>query len=135
MSTAEPGPLLLIYDGRCRFCIAGTRRLLALARRNAIHLVDLHDRDELARHPHAPQDPDDSTIRLVTPDGRVATGAEAIARALATRPAWRPIAMLYYIPGLRQALEALYRFIARHRYKVMGRTDPCDSGACRLPSR
>lgn len=126
---------LLLYDGECRFCIAGSTRLVAMARPGLIERVDLRDRSALDRYPSVPRDVDLSAIRLVTPDGRMSSGAEAIARALGTRPAWKLVTWLYWVPGIRQLTDAAYRWVARNRLRIMGRAAPsCDSGSCALPT-
>lgn len=131
--------MLLLYDGQCRFCIAASLRLAAMARPGAIERIDLHDHAALARHPHAPQSPDASTIRLVAPDGRVATGVEALALALGTRPLWRPIVWVHRLPIVRPLADAIYRAVAKRRFRIMGRVGAggdggCESGACRVES-
>jgi predicted DCC family thiol-disulfide oxidoreductase YuxK len=126
---------LLLYDGECRFCIAGSTRLAAMARPGLIERVDLRDRAAMARHPSIPRDVDLSAIRLVTPDGRMSSGAEAIARALGTRPAWKLVTWLYWVPGIRQLTDAAYGWVARNRFRIMGRAAPiCESGSCALPT-
>jgi predicted DCC family thiol-disulfide oxidoreductase YuxK len=125
---APAAKLLLLYDGECRFCVAGSTRLAAMA-----------------RHPHAPQNPDASTLRLVSPDGHVAEGAEAVALALGTRPLWRLVTWVYWLPVVRPMTDAVYRVIARHRFKIMGRVagraggtgeiggaGGCEDGVCRV---
>lgn len=117
-----------------------------MARPGTIERIDLHDHAALARHPHAPQRPDASTLRLVAPDGHIAAGAEAIALALGTRPLWRLITWVYWLPVVRQLTDAIYRLVARHRFKIMGRVGTggaggtgddadaaaCETGACRI---
>jgi predicted DCC family thiol-disulfide oxidoreductase YuxK len=74
-------------------------------------------------------------MHLVTPDGRVFLGAEAIVQALATRPLFAWAAPVYYLPGLRQLLNGLYAFIAANRYRFWGKSassGECESGACRI---
>lgn len=133
-SVADPAKWLLLYDGECRFCIAGSTRLAAMARPGLIERVDLRDRALLARYPSIPSDVDYSALRLVMPNGRMSSGAEAIALALGSRPVWKLITWLYWVPGIRQVTDALYRWVARNRFRVMGRTTPgCESGACALP--
>lgn len=126
---------LLLYDGECRFCIAGSARLAAMARPGLVERVDLRDPAAMARHPSIPHNVDFSAIRLVTPDGRMSSGAEAIARALGSRPAWKMVTWLYWAPGIRQLTDAAYRWVARNRFRIMGRAAPsCDSGSCALPT-
>jgi predicted DCC family thiol-disulfide oxidoreductase YuxK len=73
-------------------------------------------------------------MHLVEPDGRISQGAEAIARAIATRPMLRWVRPLYYLPGLRQTLNWLYAVIASNRYQLLGKStsQDCDNGTCHL---
>jgi predicted DCC family thiol-disulfide oxidoreductase YuxK len=67
----------------------------------------------------------------VNADARVFGGAEAVARTLATRGVLGAWGYLYYVPGLRQLAGWTYAWVARNRYRFMGRTD-CASDACAL---
>jgi predicted DCC family thiol-disulfide oxidoreductase YuxK len=54
--------------------------------------------------------------------------------AVALRPIGR-VAYLYYLPGLRQLLDWIYRRVARNRYKLMGTTCPDGTCALHIPPR
>jgi len=74
-------------------------------------------------------------MHLVTPDGQVFRGPEAIVRALATRPILVWVRSLYYLPGLRQIVNWIYAFFAANRYRFWGKTlslEGCDSHACHI---
>lgn len=131
----QPRPVLL-YDGSCRFCIAGKTRLLRLAAPGSITPVNSKDPGALARYPQVSDAAANRALQLVHPDGRVDSGAAAICSVLETRPAWRTLTWLYRVPGIRQLTDALYAVIARNRYRIAGRAgagSPCDSGACEAP--
>jgi predicted DCC family thiol-disulfide oxidoreductase YuxK len=119
----------LLFDGHCRFCTQGSRRLLRLARPGAIQLLDFQEPGVLQRFPGLSLDDCMREIKLVGGEGRVFGGAEAVARAIATRGVPGAWAYLYYVPGLRQLLDFLYAWVARNRYRFMGRTE-CASDAC-----
>jgi predicted DCC family thiol-disulfide oxidoreductase YuxK len=124
-------PMVLLFDGQCLFCIASARRLAAWARPGAVELADFHDPGVHARLAHV-RLPEHVTLTLVGPGGELATGAEATFRTLATRPLWRLVTWLYWVPGLHTLYNAAYALIARHRYRIMGRAGACESGACGL---
>ncbi len=111
----------ILYDGHCRFCTAGARKLALLMRRGSVELVDFQQPGALDRFPGISYEACMERMYLVTPDGRVFGGAEAIAQALATLPGVGRLALLYYVPGIRQLLDRLYRLIAANRYRIMGR--------------
>lgn len=52
-------------------------------------------------------------------------GAEAINDTL--RHVWYlwPFTWLYYLPGIRQLQDRVYRWIADNRYRLPGSTDAC----------
>lgn len=119
----------LLFDGHCRLCTDGSRRILRLARPGAIELLDFQQPGVLERFPGLGHDDCMREIKLVNGAGRVFGGPEAVARALATRGVLGAWAYLYYVPGLRQLTDWLYAWVARNRYRFMGRTD-CTSDAC-----
>ena len=132
--TTPPGKYVILYDGLCRFCARQSRRLIALARPGLVEAVNFQQEGALDRFPGVTHDACMKAMHLIEPDGRISQGAEAIARAIATRPMFRWIRPLYYLPGLHQTLDGLYAFIASNRYRLWGKTtsQDCDSGTCRL---
>lgn len=128
--TAPPGTVVVLYDGHCRFCTQQMTRLRRLAKPGALSSVDFQEEGALARFPGLTWDECMKEMKLVEPGGRVHGGADAIARALTTRPAWWLAVWPFYIPGIRQIARALYRFVARRRYRLAARD--CDGGTCSL---
>jgi predicted DCC family thiol-disulfide oxidoreductase YuxK len=129
------GKTAVLYDGHCKFCTASARKLLRLARPGAIELVDFQEPGVLARFPGLTYDDCMRQMYVVTPTGRAYGGFEAAVRAVATRPVLGGVAFLYYVPGLRQLCDAVYRWIAANRYRLLGKTvaeGGCDGGTCAL---
>ena len=122
--------LALIYDADCRLCIAGSARLISLARPGSIERVGSSDPSLASRFPQISPEMIRQAMQLIGSDGRVYSGAAAVAQALSTRPAWRLVTWLYRVPGVRWAADAVYRWVARNRYRIMGRVGACDSGTC-----
>ncbi len=92
-------PPLLIYDGKCSFCIACVRYLRARTG-GAVEYSPFQKGE---------------SVEYVTPDGEVYRGARAIFEALAAggSPWWR---WAYRrVPGFAPAAEAVYRFVAKRR--------------------
>lgn len=130
--SAGVGTAVVLFDGHCRLCDAGARRLRALARPGAIELRDFQRPGVIDAFPGLTHAECMRALILVTPDGRRVRGAEAVAAALLTRRVLGLPAALYYLPGLRQLADAAYAWIARHRYRLFGRKPACDDGACAL---
>lgn len=142
------GPMVLIYDGRCGFCVAQSRRLVRLARPGAVVLLDAHAPGALDRFRGAVNMAQAmAAVRLIapaTPPGgrvRVYQGFEAVVRALATRRLLGLLAHVYYLPVVRPLCDAAYRWIARNRYRISrwwpgaaaGKEGAaCEGGACRI---
>ncbi len=135
--TTPPGRYVVLYDGLCRFCRAGARKLVALARPGALELLSYQEPGVLNQFPGVPLEACQRQLHLITPDGRVFGGVEAIVQALATRRGLGRLAYVYYLPGLRWLLDALYALIAAHRYWIMGRAaaESCADGACAVHFR
>src|SRR5262249_38180212 len=68
-------------------------------------------------------------LQYVDARGRVYAGAEAAVRAVGLRPLGK-LAYVYFVPGLRQLADAIYKVVARNRYKLAGTT--CEDGTCAL---
>jgi predicted DCC family thiol-disulfide oxidoreductase YuxK len=138
--TPTPRPWTLLYDGACRFCTAGQARLVRMARPGAVRALSFRDAGVLARFPAVDPADAERALQLVGPDGRVYRGADAVFRALATRPMYRPLLWLRAIPGLRQLIDGAYALIARNRFRIAGRTaatpaaagPDCSTGTCRI---
>jgi predicted DCC family thiol-disulfide oxidoreductase YuxK len=131
--TTPPGKYILIYDGLCKFCTAGAQRFVRWMGRVEVELLDFQRPGALDRFPGLTHDDCMKAMKLVTPDGRVYHGAEAVARALATRRFIGKLAYLYYVYGLRQLLDWLYGRVAANRYCIMGKAvagGECEGGTC-----
>ncbi len=74
-------------------------------------------------------------MQLVTQQGWIYAGVEAVVQGLRQRPILGRLLRLYYVPGVRQLADLGYRLIARYRYRLMGRAiarGECDGGSCSL---
>lgn len=126
MSSGIDARPVLLYDGRCRFCVAQATRL-ARWTGERIRLESFRDPEVLARYPGVTLAACETGMQLVEADGRITSGAEAGARALGRRPGLAPLARLYFVPGLRQLLDRGYAIVVRNRFRLGG---TCDDDAC-----
>ena len=129
MSDAVPA---LVYDGRCRLCVASVERMRAWVG-DRIRYESFRDPGVLARHPQLTAEQCERGAQLILPDGRVWSGAGAVVHALAVRPLLAPLAWLYGVPGLRQLADAAYGVVARNRMRLGG--EVCADGTCGLHPR
>ena len=122
--------LVALYDGHCRICTREAQRLARLAP-GAVDLRSFQDEGVLDAFPGLTKEACTQTLHVVAPDGAVSTGAEAVARLVRAAPRWGFLAYGYYIPGLRSALDRIYAWIAKNRYRW--NRDACDpGGSCHL---
>ena len=82
----------------------------------------------LARFPGLTHEECMKEIKLVTREGRILGGAEAIFYALSLNPLYRPLRWIYPLPLLKQIFDFGYRLIANNRYRI--KPKDCPSGTC-----
>lgn len=127
---ARPGRDTVLYDGHCRFCrgqIAILRRLDACG---ALRFVSLHEPEVAEQFPGLSHAELMQQMYVVDAAGRSRGGPDAVRYLSRRLPLLWPLAPLLHVPGSRPLWSALYRFVARHRYRIAGR---CDDGTCRIP--
>ncbi|MEO6421064.1 MAG: DUF393 domain-containing protein [Polyangiaceae bacterium] len=131
--TAAPGgqAWIALYDGHCRICTAGAKRLARWGAPGRVELRSFQEDGALAAFPGIAFDECMKRIVVVSPDGRVFGGAEAIARVVMTIRVVGFAAYAYYVPGVRQLAELAYRTVANNRYSLGGKT-ACADDACAL---
>ncbi len=119
--------MTVLYDGSCRFC---TRSAHSLRRTfgPGIVLQNFQEPGALDPYPSITHEAAMKRMHVVMPDGRIFPGAEAFARIVASTPVVGWVAFAYYAPGIRQLADFGYDFIARNRYRLMGRQETCDGG-------
>ncbi|OIV36172.1 hypothetical protein BIV57_17570 [Mangrovactinospora gilvigrisea] len=113
---------VLLFDGDCGFCTraaeAGERFVRPRVRIAAWQLDGTYGvaEERLLRE-----------VVLVTPRGEVYGGAVAVAKTLACGGgwAWRVAGAVMQLPGVRLLADAVYRWIAAHRYRLPGGTPAC----------
>jgi predicted DCC family thiol-disulfide oxidoreductase YuxK len=120
---AEEEPVIIAYDGECMMCSRGIRFLAEHDHRRRLRFVTLQSRIGREMEYEA-TDTALSTV-VVKKDGRSLTHSDAILHIL--KPMGGPWAILGGL-GLvlpRGMRDAIYRFIARNRYRWFGKADLC----------
>lgn len=134
MHTTPPPQDVALYDGDCRVCTQGARQLRRWVTAQQAQLVSFRDEGVLGRFPGLTLEQCELAMQVVRKDGRVFEGAEAIVQVLRHRAIGK-LAHAYYVPGLRQLADAIYRSIAKRRFQIAGRTGGCVDGTCNLHVR
>ena len=125
---------LILFDGVCNLCNAWVRFVIRRDPTDVFRFAAQQSPvgqaviEELMRSAEPL-----SSIVLIA-DGRVYTESDAILQIFARlRFPWSWIALLRIIP--RQANDACYRFIVRHRYRWFGKTETCQVPSADMRSR
>ncbi len=124
MSAPQP---VLIYDGRCRFCVREASRLVRWVH-GAVRLESFRDPGVIERYPGLTLAACEQALQLVEPDGRIRSGAEGAVRTLRLNSRIAPLTWIYYMPGLRSAFDLAYRIVARNRFRLRG--EVCSDDTC-----
>lgn len=124
-ATSEiPNGPVVVFDGVCALCSGWVRFLLRQDRRGVFRFAAMQDtvgRELLIAHGIDPEDP----VSFLLVDGSAAwhdsDGVIEVLRRLGG--IWRIATLLRVIP--QRLRDAAYRFLARNRYRVFGRSDTC----------
>jgi len=115
---------LIVFDGDCVLCSRTMRLILRLDKKQRFRFATAQGEigQGLYRHLGLPTDRFE-TYLLIT-DGRIYQRSTAVAQ-IAKRLGWpwKTGAALAIIP--RPIRDALYNLIARHRYRIFGRSTAC----------
>ena len=132
LKTTPLDTTVILYDGECVFCRRSRDRLKWLLRDDGLAYLSFRDPGVLERFPGVTEEACELGLQLITTEGTVFSGAEAAVRAVVRRP-WFFMAWAYYFPGLRQATNAAYRWVATHRFGISGRSSECKDDVCTIP--
>ena len=124
----------LIYDGECPFCRRAAAWALQHARENALEALPCQDAERERRFPEITREQCMAAMQLVTPDGRVYAGDQALPVLMERMQGWRLAARFLRWPVFRHASPGVYRWFARRRYALAAiagheRRESCNSEA------
>jgi predicted DCC family thiol-disulfide oxidoreductase YuxK len=124
MKTEAAGTLF--FDGACGMCTRSRDFLLKMDRTGNVQTEALQSPGTAERLGIAPASLLDS-VRWLDSTGAVYSGAEAANAAFSAAIGTRIPLAVYRIPGMRFIEEAIYRWVATHRYRFPGTTPYCES--------
>jgi predicted DCC family thiol-disulfide oxidoreductase YuxK len=124
MSRAMSG--VLFFDGACGMCTRSRDFLLKLDRTGELQTEPLQRAGTVDRLGVSP-DQLMEQIWWLDSSGRVYGGAEAANAAVSAALGIRLPLLVYRIPGMRSVQDAIYRWVADHRYRFPGTTPYCES--------
>jgi predicted DCC family thiol-disulfide oxidoreductase YuxK len=117
---------ILFFDGACGMCTRSEELLLRLNRTGKLQTEPLQTPGAAERLGLTPSSLLES-VRWLDSSGAVYSGAEAANAALSTAIGTKVPLLLYRIPGVRFIQDAIYRWVAAHRYRFPGTMPYCES--------
>jgi predicted DCC family thiol-disulfide oxidoreductase YuxK len=123
MGAADPDGLWL-FDGVCNFCSGSVRIALALDKAGELRFTPIQSPYGRALAVAAGLDPDAPNTFLFFDHGRALEASNAVLALIGRLPApWRWLRAMRIVP--RPIRDASYGWIARNRYRLLGKRDVC----------
>lgn len=116
----------LFFDGQCGMCTRSRDFLLKLNCTGELRTEPLQGAG-VAERLDIPASQLLESVRWLDASGDVYAGAEAANAALSVALGTRLPLRIYRVPGIRSVQDAVYRWVAAHRYRFPGTTPYCES--------
>lgn len=121
MSETRP---IIVFDAECLLCSANAQFVLNHDRQGRFLLASMQGEAGSALYRRFGIDPADPDTLIVVEGDRVRRDSDAILAIWAGLGwPWRAGAMFRLVP--RALRDLVYRWVARHRYRLFGRRDTC----------
>lgn len=125
---------LMVFDGVCRFCSTTVRLVNAMDRTGVIRFAPVQSPYGAILCRANGVDPDDPSTFLFFDRGRPLGSTDGMLAMAARLPRpWRWLRVFALVP--RPLREAVYRWTARNRYRLLGRRRTCLMPDARLKAR
>lgn len=127
-ATWFPGDVeyLVLYDAACTLCTRSADFLRRHDRNGKIRPVALQTPGLLAAlgiSPNAAL----GEIQVISRQSEHWVGADGVLQVLTVLPGFGWIRFFWYIPGIKSVTRRLYRYVAKHRSRVV-----CNDATCKL---
>jgi predicted DCC family thiol-disulfide oxidoreductase YuxK len=116
----------LFFDGQCGMCTRSRNLLLKINRTGDLQTEPLQS-EGVAERLGVPDSQLLDSVRWLDSSGQVYAGAEAANAAVSAALGIRLPLLVYRFPGIRSLEDAVYRWVADHRYRFPGTTPYCES--------
>jgi predicted DCC family thiol-disulfide oxidoreductase YuxK len=120
----ESGNRILLFDGVCNLCNGAVRFMIRQDKKALFKLGSLQSTEgqQALEQYHVPERNLETFVYIR--DGKYLLRSDAILQALADLGGgWKLVKPLLLIPGPLR--DAIYRLIAKYRYRIFGRKDQC----------
>ncbi len=123
-------PVLMVYDGKCQFCVASVQPLKVMDLFHRIRWVDYQQYENVkVLHPQLTAEIARSQLHMIDWDGTMYGGFFAFRRLAFLLPMLYPLIPFLYFPGSGIAGPFVYRWIAKNRY-LLHFNKRCTDNAC-----
>ena len=119
-----PDQVTVIFDGSCDFCTWSAELIERFDREHRVRTIPFQGHGVLDAF-GLRQTEAEAAAGPITPVGNRYRGAAAINLALSVALGNRAPIWIYTLPLIRQAEDAVYALIARHRTRIRGVTPYC----------
>ncbi len=108
----------LIYDDNCNICNLGVKKVKELDKTKLIKLAPLSDPQVPAKIKLPTKEEMQKQMYLISPDGEIFKGADAVARLLTIFPESKILGLIISFPMFRPLARLIYAFVAKNRMKL-----------------
>jgi predicted DCC family thiol-disulfide oxidoreductase YuxK len=116
----------LFFDGNCGMCTRAVYFVQRYDRTGELRIETLQSTGA-ANRLGVPESQILESAKWLDDSGDVYTGAEAMNAAVSVALGSRWPLRVYRVPGIRALQNAVYRYVAGHRYRFPGTTPHCES--------
>jgi predicted DCC family thiol-disulfide oxidoreductase YuxK len=128
------GHPIIVFDALCPLCSANAQFILRHDRRGHFRLTSMQSELGRALYRRFDLDPDDPDTLIVVDGDRLYRDSDAILMIWRNLDwPWRTAALARFVPG--PVRDALYRWVARNRYRLFGRRETCWIPSAELSER
>ena len=124
----DPDRPVVVYDGKCPFCLKQVERMKRRDSSGAFEYTQRQADGLELRFPRLAEGKFDTGMRLVHSDGAISVGADAVYHIARRLDRWRLLAWLYRIPLLKSLCRVAYAWVAANRYRLAKK---CQTQACK----
>jgi predicted DCC family thiol-disulfide oxidoreductase YuxK len=132
LEMAKLGKFEVFFDGSCAFCQAARAWAELRDSENRLAFLDYNDPAVAVRVPF-PRARLDAEMHVRKPDGTWVAGFAGWAAILRELPRYRWLGWIFGVFPLNRVGPGVYRWIARHRFRILGFPPPCTSESCAVP--
>jgi len=120
----DPQHPIIVFDAECVLCSANARFVLRYDRKGLFRLASMQGETGASLYRRFDIDPTDpDTLIIVTGDTALRDSAAIFAIWSGLGWPWRALTIFRAVP--RALRDAVYRLIARHRYRIFGKRQTC----------